>query len=64
LDTKLLKRSYGFLGIVEGILALIFFLHYGGWSLMRQNIPFKIVIVRDRHATHHYRGLVPFLLPR
>ncbi|MDV3166398.1 MAG: cation-transporting P-type ATPase ['Waltheria sp.' little leaf phytoplasma] len=43
LDTKLLKRSYGFLGIVEGILALIFFLNYGGWSLMHKNIPFKMI---------------------
>ncbi|MDO8057268.1 cation-translocating P-type ATPase [Candidatus Phytoplasma gossypii] len=43
LDTKLLKRSYGFLGIVEGILALIFFLNYGGWSVMHKNIPFKMI---------------------
>ncbi|MFW8664520.1 HAD-IC family P-type ATPase, partial [Candidatus Phytoplasma citri] len=43
LDAKLLKRSYGFLGIVEGILALIFFLNYGGWSVMHKNIPFKMI---------------------
>ncbi|MFR0367998.1 cation-translocating P-type ATPase [Candidatus Phytoplasma palmae] len=41
LDFKLLKRSYGFLGMIEGILTLIFFLYFGGLKLYQQGIPFK-----------------------
>ncbi|MDV3168092.1 MAG: cation-transporting P-type ATPase [Candidatus Phytoplasma stylosanthis] len=35
LDSKLLKRSYGFLGLIEGILALVFFLHFYGPNLFK-----------------------------
>ncbi|MEZ0180254.1 cation-translocating P-type ATPase ['Camptotheca acuminata' phytoplasma] len=34
LDKKVLKRSYGFLGIVEGILGLVFFLTFYGTTLL------------------------------
>jgi calcium-translocating P-type ATPase len=43
LDKKLLKRSYGFLGIVEGILALIFFLVYGGWEFLNSGMSLKAI---------------------
>ncbi|MDO8168227.1 cation-translocating P-type ATPase [Candidatus Phytoplasma melaleucae] len=46
LDKKLLTRSYGFLGLIEGILALIFFLYYGGFDLLQQKIPFKLIATR------------------
>ncbi|MBP3059377.1 HAD-IC family P-type ATPase [Texas Phoenix palm phytoplasma] len=41
LDFQLLKRSYGFLGMVEGITTLVFFLYFGGLKLYQQEIPFK-----------------------
>nr|WP_026072037.1 cation-transporting P-type ATPase [Milkweed yellows phytoplasma] len=42
LDKKILKRSYGFLGIVEGVLALVFFLAFGGYQFfLNHEIAFK-----------------------
>ncbi|WCA22503.1 cation-translocating P-type ATPase [Candidatus Phytoplasma oryzae] len=43
LDAKLLKRSYGFLGLIEGILALIFFLTHGGNSFINSNMSLKTI---------------------
>ncbi|KND62743.1 cation-translocating P-type ATPase [Candidatus Phytoplasma phoenicium] len=34
LDKPLLKRSYGFLGIIEGFLSLLFFLMFGGYKIL------------------------------
>ncbi|PQP79831.1 ATPase [Candidatus Phytoplasma phoenicium] len=53
LDAPLIKRSYGFLGIIEGSLSLIFFLLFGGYKFLKldgnisllfiaNNIDFKI----------------------
>ncbi|WBL31447.1 cation-translocating P-type ATPase [Candidatus Phytoplasma sacchari] len=41
LDSKLLRRSYGFLGLIEGILALFFFLFYGGMEFLNKNVSLK-----------------------
>ncbi|KXT29174.1 HAD ATPase, P-type, IC family protein [Candidatus Phytoplasma oryzae] len=47
LDTKLLKRSYGFLGLIEGILALIFFLLHGGLCFFNQKISLKEISLNE-----------------
>ncbi|WIA07840.1 MAG: cation transport ATPase, P-type [Candidatus Phytoplasma cynodontis] len=48
LDVKLLKRSYCCLGLVEAILALIFFLLYGGFDFFNKNISLKEISINGK----------------
>jgi calcium-translocating P-type ATPase len=48
LNNKLLKRSYGFLGLIEGLLALIFFLYYGGLSFLNSKMSLNIIAKEEK----------------